>query len=192
MRRALAQPRYYEVTDLQKVVCSTQRAGSNSIAEALRPRFADSPANEITVVEALARRNEGWPVLLWLRDPFDKFASAYKIFGRISKRPRAAQLIKDKTPAGFAKTVLEKNDAHWGPQTIMHTHNGTFLPTKVMPFSDIAATWAAELPGYELKHLNKSKNRRQTFAALAADMPEATVAMLRNHFKGDTDMLESL
>ena len=53
MSRKMAQPRYYEVTDLKKVVCTTQRAGSNSIAEALRPMFADSAVGERTVKHML-------------------------------------------------------------------------------------------------------------------------------------------
>lgn len=190
-KATMTKPRYYEVTDLKKVVCSTQRAGSNSIAEALRPRYNDSPANEITADEALARRKEGWPVLLWMRDPFDKFASAYRIFGRPSKKPPQTQQVHDKSPKGFATAVLKKDDAHWAPQTRTHTHGGVFLPTKVMPFSDIAATWAAELPGYNLGHKNKTA-RRDTFADLTADMPAATVARLRKHFRADTQMLESL
>jgi len=143
--RKLAQPRYYEVGDLKKVVCTTQRAGSNSMAEALRPAYSDSPANLITVAEALARRSQGWPVLLWVRDPFEKFASAHGIFGR---RTSLATFI---TRAG------RENDAHWASQARTHTHSGIFLPTRVYPFYNLAATWAEELPGYPLSHLNKTR-----------------------------------
>jgi hypothetical protein len=141
----MAQPKYYEVGDLKKVVCTTQRAGSCSMAEALRPAFADSAANQITVGEALARRRQGWPVLLWVRDPFEKFASAHGIFGR--RMPLAM----------FITRVGREDDAHWAPQARTHTHSGVFLPTVVYPFYNLAETWAEELPGYTLNHLNKTK-----------------------------------
>jgi hypothetical protein len=171
----MAKPRYYAVNDLKKVVCSTQRAGSNSIAEALRPAYNDSQAQEITKAEAFARRSEGWPVLLWLRDPLEKFASAYRIFGR----------NLGSTVEKFASYAMEHDDAHWAPQTQMHRRGGMFLPTKVMPFSDIAATWAEELPGYTLEHKNKSAKK-------AVQLPADLIARLRTHFKGDIDMLATL
>lgn len=145
MSRKMVKPRYYEVGDLKKVVCTTQRAGSNSMAEALRPAYNDSPANKIEVGEVIARRNQGWPVLLWVRDPFEKFASAHGIFGRRISL------------ATFIARVQRENDAHWAPQARTHTHSGLFLPTRVYPFYNLADTWAEELPGYPLNHLNKTK-----------------------------------
>ncbi len=145
MTRKLTQPRYYEVTDLRKVVCTTQRAGSNSMAEALRPMFAASAANKIEPGEVLARRRQGWPVLLWVRDPFEKFASAHGIFGRRTSL------------TNFIIRARRENDAHWASQTRTHTHSGIFLPTRVYPFYNLAETWAEELPGYPLNHLNTTK-----------------------------------
>jgi hypothetical protein len=160
------------------------------MAEALRPAYNDSAANLITVEEALARRNEGWPVLLWLRDPFEKFASAFAIFGK--GRLTSMGLQRRSLIGTFADKAMVQDDAHWAPQTRTHRHGGVFLPTKVMPFSDIAATWAAELPGYTLGHVNQTRVRRATFVDLAVDMSADLLARLETHFKSDTDMLEAL
>lgn len=182
----MAQPRYYEVGDLKKIVCTTQRAACTSMAEALRPMFPESAANLITVGEALARRRQGWPVLLWVRDPFEKFASAHGIFGR-------------RTPlATFITRVGREDDAHWAPQTRTHTHSGIFLPTVVYPFYNLAETWAEELPGYTLHHLNKTKllhdenhtfNDRESWDSLKGRMSADQFSKLEALYHDDIAML---
>ncbi len=186
MSRSLSIPRYIEVTDLKKVVCTTQRAGSNSMAAALRPCFAASAANLITAGEALARRRQGWPVLLWVRDPFEKFASAHGIFGRRTSL------------ATFITRVTRENDAHWASQTRTHTHSGVFLPTVVYPFYNLADTWAEELPGYTLTHLNPTKllhdelhtySRRESWESLKGRMGADQLSKLEDLYHDDIALL---
>ncbi len=74
--------KYFKVADLHKVVCTTQRTASVSMIEALGPAYLDRPTLQITMGHAHELKQDGWPLLLWIREPFERLASAYSIFGR--------------------------------------------------------------------------------------------------------------
>jgi hypothetical protein len=187
--RKLAVPKYYEVGNLRKVVCTTQRAGSTSMIEAMRPAYPDSTVMRITDREALTRRKQGWPVLLWMRNPLERFASAYAIFGagRIPSARNAAQ-PKYRTPQLFAELVFTQDDAHWAPMTRLHTVGGIFLPTRVYPFYNLAETWAKEMPGYGLALLNRTE--RKSWDDLVGEMSVKCTGALIKHYEEDTKMLD--
>lgn len=187
--RKLAKVKYYEVGSLRKVICTTQRAGSTSMTEAMRPAYPDSENSLITAREALTRRKQGWPVLLWLRDPLERFASAYAIFGagRIPSARNAAQ-PKYRTPQLFAELVFTQDDAHWAPMTRLHTIDGIFLPTRVYPFYNLAETWAEEMPGHKLRLLNCTK--RKSWSDLVGEMSIESTGALIKHYEEDRNMLD--
>ena len=187
--RKLAKPKYYQVNDLRKVVCTTQRAASTSMIEAMGPAQQESQVNLVSAAEVLKLRKADWPVLLWLRDPLERFASAYAIFGA-GRIPLARDVatMKNRTPAIFADEVFKHDDAHWAPMTRLHAFGDQFLPTRVYPFYDLAETWAEEMPGYRLALLNETK--RKSWNELTEEMNPNYVAMLCEHYLEDRKMLD--
>ena len=136
--------KYYADYTLKKVVATTQRTASVSMIEALEPMCPDSPAHKINQQAALQLRKKGWPVLLWIRNPFDRLASAYSIFGVRSDFNT------------FIERVLGETNPHWSPVSQLHKVSGVFLPTIVYPFENLAASWASEFPKYKLEHLDRT------------------------------------
>jgi hypothetical protein len=188
MDRKLAKPKYLELRDLKKVVCTTQRGGSTSMIEAMRPAYPDSAAELITAAEALARRCEGWPVLLWVRDPFEKFASAYAIFGK-GRIPSGRGIVPQsrRNVHEFVNLVTKVDDAHWAPQTRTHTFAGVFLPTRVYPFYNLAETWAEEMPGRPIALLNSTK--RKSWDDLKEELSADEIQRLEDHYHDDIALL---
>lgn len=188
--RKLARPKYYAVEDLRKVICTTQRAGSTSMIEAMQPRpgYPESAVRQVEQREVLKLRAEGWLVLMWIRDPLHRFASAYSIFGK-GRIPVSREINRKKyqNPGEFLQVVRELTDAHWAPMTRLHMHKGVFLPTKVYAFDDLKETWGSEMPGYYLRHINPSK--RQAYDRLAMQMSRHEIEALRKHYSEDTKML---
>lgn len=187
--RKLAKVRHYAVDNLRKVVCTTQRAGSTSMIEAMAPAHAKSKVRLIDVAEVLKLRELGWPVLLWLRDPLERFASAYAIFGA-GRIPLARELatLKYRTPKLFADMVFLYDDAHWAPVSRLHSNRDEFLPTRVYPFYDLAETWAKEMPGCRLALLNETS--RKSWDELAQELDANYVTALTKHYEEDLKMLD--
>jgi hypothetical protein len=187
--RRLAKPRYYAVHNLRKIVCTTQRAGSTSMVEALGPAQADSKVEKIEATRVMTYRKEGWPVLMWLRDPLERFASAYAIFGA-GRIPLARDIatMKYRTPHLFADAVFQYPDAHWHPMTKLHRYGDTFLPTRIHPFYNLAETWAEEFPDHPLALLNETK--RKSWNELARELNANYITLLCKHYEEDLQMLE--
>ena len=139
--------KYYAVHDLQKVIATTQRTASVSMIESMAPAHEGSRTEKIEVCDVLGRRFNGWPVLLWIRHPFERIASAYSIFGRYCSLEE------------FIQRALKETNPHWSPVSKLHSHGKVFLPTHVYPFTQLAETWKKEMPGYELEHLDRTPNR---------------------------------
>lgn len=189
IERKIAKVQYYAVDNLRKVVCTTQRAASTSMTKAMRPAHSDSQTRLIDWAEALKLRGMGWPVLLWLRDPLERFASAYAIFG--AGRIPLARIVttyKYCTPHLFADYALMHDDAHWAPISRLYSRNGIFLPTRVYPFYDLAETWAEEMPGYGLPRMNSTK--RKSWSQLSEEMNANYITTLYRHYEEDLKMLD--
>jgi hypothetical protein len=166
--------RYYAVDDLKKVVATTQRTGSNSMAEALGPADDTKMTRFITLGEAFELKQAGWPVLLWIRYPFDRIASAYHIFGR------------DRDVSECMEMFMSELNPHWSSVVKLHTRGTEFMPTTVHAFEDIDATWANELPSYELPHIGE-QNRRSWFE-LVREISDNQLHRMMEHWRNDLDV----
>ncbi len=164
--------KYYAVSDLKKVVATTQRTASVSMIEALGPMQERSQTYKINIGQALLMRELGWPVLLWIRHPFERLASAYSIFGKYCS-------IEE-----FCLRALKETNPHWSPVTKLHSHSKIFLPTHVYPFTSLAEDWADELPGYTLEHLDKTPNRISWIEAREF-VSTKTMIRMDNHWHND-------
>lgn len=141
--------KYYAVNDLKKVVATTQRTASVSMIQALGPMQAGSKTQKIDVGQVMFCQRLDWPVLLWIRHPLDRIASAYPIFGQYG------------TFEDFVRRILKETNPHWSPVTKLHSLGKVFLPTHVYPFESLAETWADELPGYALEHWDETKQLKR-------------------------------
>ena len=165
--------KYYSVNDLKKIVATTQRTASVSMIEALGPMQLGSRTNQISVEQVLLLRDHDWPVLLWVRYPLDRIASAYSIF-RQSHIPFE----------NFIRRVIREMNPHWSPVSKLHMHGKYFLPTTIYPFERLAETWADELPGYKLKHWDKTKQPKR-WHELSENLSIPLQQQLMNFFHND-------
>jgi hypothetical protein len=153
------------------MVCLTQRAGSTNMGDALR-----SPDNmPLTRHEAKTLADTGIPVLMWIRNPYERFASACSLFGN------GFENINH-----FARHAMLKRNAHWDPQVDLHTIDGKFLPTVIYSFDSIAETWPAELPDYPLADTPDCL-RGHTWKELEPTMDPGIRAEIDRHWAPDLE-----
>ncbi len=167
--------KYYAVDDLKKVVCTTQRTASVSMVESLGPSHEGSQTRKISMTEAFALKRQGWKILIWLRDPFDRLACAYYIFGRNCDF------------ADFLERAMTETNPHWSPISQLHTYGMEFLPTDVYAFENLEKTWAKELPGYYLIHIGANP-KRKTWRELAEQIDNDFLDRVMEHWRNDFDM----
>jgi hypothetical protein len=167
--------RYYYVPQRKLVVCTTQRAASASMAESLAP--ASMRSEVIAQKRVLRLKNEGAKVLLWIRDPLDRIACAYPIFG------------KTLNADGFAEKVLSEINPHWSPQTSLHRMAGHgFLPTHVYPFESLAESWPMEIGyKYPLQHVGAQPSRL-SWDELSDPMSASLICDIVFHWRLDLAM----
>ncbi len=167
--------RYYYVPKRKLVVCTTQRAASASMAESLAP--ASMRSEVIDQKRVLRFKNEGAKVLLWIRDPFDRIACAYPVFGKT--------LGAD----GYAEKILSETNPHWSPQTSLHRMAGHgLLPTHIYPFESLAESWSMEIGyKYPLQHVGAQPGR-MTWKEIEDAMSPSWILKIINHWQNDMVM----
>jgi hypothetical protein len=139
--------KYYYLVMKRKIIATTQRAASASMVESLKPHDGGG-SRRIEPVRVAELKRQGIHVVLWIRDPFDRLACSYHVFGK-----RFDNLH------GWVDHVCTTDNPHWSPQTELHTYNGDFLPTRVYAFEDLAASWEKEMPDHPLIHIGANPNR---------------------------------
>lgn len=135
-----------------KVVATTQRVASASMAEAFGPAGSRPECRKINRGEVRSlREQENHSVIMWVREPFDRAACAYAIW----HKPPFAEM----SPTQFALKILGETNPHFSPQLKLHMAGEVFLPTILYPFDNLAKTWAFEFPKYPLPHRGAQPNR---------------------------------
>lgn len=176
-QRQVKRVRYYWVPKRNIVVCTTQRAASTTMAEALAPNFDRSMV--VTQGRAHSLQRDGARVLLWIRDPLDRLACAYPIFGRNPYTPGVV------SPDEYAEKILAAGNPHWSPQTSLHRVAGHgFLPTHVYPFESLAESWPMELPKHPLQHIGAQPDR-MSWDELEDAMHPKLILRIISHWKVD-------
>jgi len=164
--------KYYAVDDLCKVVCTTQRTASVSMVESLGPSHEGSKTRKISMTEAFVLKRQGWKILIWVRDPLERLACAYYIFGRNCD-------FQD-----FLERAMSETNPHWSPAEELHTYNYEFLPTDVYLFENLEKTWAKELPGYDLIHIGANPERK-TWNELAVSLDDEFMHIVLDRWSKD-------
>ena len=107
------QGKYY--LDKEAIWATSSRVGSTSIASAFG-------GHTLPVEEAAS---SDLPVVLFVRHPLDRIVSCFLEFN------------KGRTFVEFLEVVKTVKNHHWYPQVKLHTYEGEFIPTKVLPMSEI-------------------------------------------------------
>ena len=128
------------------VICTTPRVASTSMCFALDSERSHNDSKSISTDRAIELKEEGLDVILWHRDPLERLASSYHLFGR-------------KSPEEFVDQVLSNVNIHWTPQIDIHTYDGVFLPTVTYKFEDLKETWNKELPDYSMYDFRRTPDR---------------------------------
>jgi hypothetical protein len=154
-----------------KVVAMVQRAASTSMSQLLN---AGGDHNPNLDGQRLLRPHDahelGVPIIMWIRDPFARAASAHHLVG---------DMLWD--------LIGREYNVHWIPQVDLHT--GThFYPTTVYPFETISETWEKEFPGLHLPH--KRKKPHPTFEEL--NLSRDIVEKLTSYYADDIKLREDL
>jgi hypothetical protein len=79
----------------------------------------------------------GWEIVGVIRDPIDRFESAYNFFAHTN--PGTYEPFGSPQDIyQFADAVLDGlGDPHWMPQSDYLTHEGAFLPTRCIPLESL-------------------------------------------------------
>lgn len=161
---------YYYLRDKNLIIGTTMRAASSSMHTVLEKK---STITQDRVVELRDTAH----VVIWLRDPFDRVASAYDIFK------------KNRSFGEFIEHVCAVRNTHWLPQTTIHSYRGFFLPNKVISFNDLDTTWTA-LMGSSLP-ITKNKPR-ESFGLLSKSLNAHQNKLLLDYYHHDLDMYHEL
>lgn len=171
-------PILLDVPEKGIIVALAQRAGSTSMLTAL----GDMRKRTIYPEVALRKRDrEGVPIVMWLRDPFERLASALNMINRI-QRPRRIGIQYRDVPMRF---ILERDNIHWKPQLELHREQGILIPNKFYAFEDLGDTWVKELPGFALGRKNETRGIKRTWAEYEETLTPKEMAQLRAFYKAD-------
>lgn len=141
---------YKYLADLNTVICFTPCAAGVAMTTALDFNVQDGQLRQRDVW--LLRERKDARVVLWVRDPVERFLTQLKFF---------QEMTLDEAIAFLENPPYR--DPHYISQVEQHTYSGIFLPTVVYPFSRLTPTWAQEFGGsYPLGVLNASTHVKPT------------------------------
>jgi len=138
-------PGYIELP--QKIFCWTEKAASRSMVNALKKYPA------IAASEVLKKRDDK-PVVLYIRHPLNRLASAWTHFAANGYGPTAYSPWPD-FPAFCDKVLAGHINPHWDSQTDQHVYHDVFLPNEWHRLEDITKTWPKRHP---LLNVNQAKH----------------------------------
>ena len=130
---------YYHLKQINTIIGVTPKVASTSMSKIIQHKPVLSRADVLQLRDTTA-------VVIWIRNPYDRFASAYHKFK------------KNRTVSEFLTFAEGTYNRHWESQFLWHSHEGIFLPNKQYSFDNIINTWR-EITGTELPHLNQSKKK---------------------------------
>lgn len=160
-------PSYYFVNK-ESIICTNLRAASTSMLKALnhRPR--------VTPERAIELREQGVEAVTWLRDPLERWACAFAIFG-----PNRGWSLSQ-----FVEATFEQYNRHWVPQTTVHSECGIFVPTVVIPFEKLNETWHIYARGFSLMHTKKGGSRKR-WPDLKKELSDEQIQRLMEYYDED-------
>lgn len=107
--------------------------------------MALAPSQQVTNEDALERDIR----VMFIRDPFDRLASAYSFFSWLRSRNTRIEpeVPVFKTYEQFIDWALDSDDSHVTSQVDCVTVNGVFVPNRIHWLKDIVEVWNDYYPG---------------------------------------------
>ena len=170
------------------VLFTTQRAASTSMHESLAPMDSKNDNRYVKQGEAAQLIAKGAQGIMFIRNPFERFASANDIFGK-----------RFCCPESFADYAIRNFNSHWSPMMAVHCGPKGFLPTRVFAFDNLAEQWGLLMPKYPLLSRNRSFQRsryvdpqtghkergRMSWGMLSQLLSVSTLNRLAEHYSED-------
>lgn len=162
---------YYFFRNHHCILATTLRAASSSMHLTVSRRPTISQQDVLGLRDTV-------PVLVWHRDPLERLACAAAIFQECQ------------TFAQFAENAINKYNAHWSPQTDVHTWKGVYLPTVVLPFEKLGETWPDLFPDHPLPH---TKNfARKSWDELVQTITTPLLERILAHYEEDLKLYRKI
>lgn len=149
-------------------VCIVPRAASRSMVQTLRAAGAE-PEN---IPEGRC--------VMWIRHPFDRFATVAMMFGKSYGDGKFQNLADN--------ILLGDYNQHWWPQTDLHPEASI-----IYPFDTLHDTWKIEFPDLPLRWENKSGQKgvaRVPWDEIEPQLNPETVTALREYYAKDFQAYE--
>lgn len=147
-----------------KVLCATQRAGSTSMIEAI---------DSFRYVSPYVASQSDLHKVMWIRNPAHRLASAWSLH-------RASDVDQ-----WVEKYVLVHNNAHWLPQTTLHSVDNVLIPDKIYCFDDLATTWDKEFPLNPLGCYRSRPTGKRSWDDLKKEVSEENIEKLNKYYAQD-------
>lgn len=172
--------RLYQTShDGKRLICKTCKVASTFIREHTHGWPQTTPE------DAVKHAQEGKRAILFVREPLDRFISAFEYFrkGNITSgfirddRDRVKVISKDTEIEEWFELIKKWPNEHWTPQTDLHTHDGFFVPNEMYPVESLRNVATP---------VNRSPGRHET-EWYFKDRPEFK-ALLEDHFYKDVNL----
>lgn len=130
---------YYHLKQFNTIIGVTPKVASTSMSKIIQHKPVLSRSDVLQMRDTVK-------VVIWIRNPYDRFASAYHKFK------------KNRTVSEFLEFAEGTYNRHWESQYLWHSHENVFLPTVVFNFDHVITTWKI-ITETELPFLNQSKKK---------------------------------
>ena len=158
---------YYWFKNYQIILGTTLRAASSSM------HYVVSRKPTISQESVLDSRGDT-DVVIFLRDPLDRMACAYALF-------------KGAYDFGqWSEIAINKYNAHWSPQTEIHSYKGVFLPNKVLPFTQLNELWPKLFPDHPL--IRSKDFPRKSWEELSKQLSATQLSNIFTYYADDIDL----
>lgn len=162
--------------DENVVLFTTQRAASTSMHETLAPADSNNFNRYVEPDEAIGLILGGALGLMFIRHPFDRFASAYDIFG---KRFCCAE--------SFTDYVLNNYNPHWSPIMQVHVYDDEIMERIYMyTFESLEQHWKRWFYNWPLQSRNRSFQRSRHIEGKKVKRGRLSWDQLRDQLKAST------
>ena len=116
--------------------------------------------------------------VMWLRNPWDRLCSNLVIW-----KPQDYE-------EWITNVVFFEHNAHWLPQTEIHSWNGVPIWNELYLFDDLATTWPIVFPSIPLEHKRSSPNRIKKLELIDKLKP-STVDNIEAFYKEDLELYDN-
>ncbi len=162
---------YYWFKNHNRVLGTTLRAASSSMHYGINTRTTISQEKVLSIRDEVE-------VVIFLRDPLERMACAYALF-------KGAYDF-----AEWSQNAINKYNAHWAPQTDIHSFQGVFLPNKVLLFDKLNDLWKEMFPDHPLIH---SKDfPRKSWDELVGQLSMSQLNNILDFYEDDIELYRKL